>query len=96
MYFNNLYRWSTNGKISQKLNEKIIQSRKGLRPFVENKFKDNNIVPSKEPDRGFYYDNEYDELLNMPFSNIIQYLKANLNINGLRDTIQLPINRRDN
>ncbi len=46
-------------------NEKIVKFRKEIRPFVENKFKENDIIPSEEPDRGFYYDSEYIDLLNI-------------------------------
>ncbi len=78
-------------------NKKIETFRKGIRPIVTNKFEENGIIQSKEPEEGFYVD-EYGNLLNKQLSNIIRVFKENpnLNENELREKIHWPFKRNDN
>ncbi|TVP41376.1 hypothetical protein [Candidatus Nitrosocosmicus arcticus] len=76
-------------------NEKTTKFRNGLRLFVEKKFIENNIIPSEEPLRGFYYNDDYEGLMNIQFSSIVQCIKENSSLNELMENMRLPFKRND-
>ncbi|MDN5847391.1 MAG: hypothetical protein L0H53_14085 [Candidatus Nitrosocosmicus sp.] len=71
-------------------NDSIEKFRNGLRALVENKFRENGFNPTEYPDRGFYYNGEYTQLLIVQLSIIISNIKNNENLDELKEKLQFP------
>ena len=69
-------------------NENVKKFKDEIILLVENKFKGINIMPSEEPNSGFYYCDDYIKLLNIQLDSIIPHIIDNSELNELKENIQ--------
>jgi hypothetical protein len=78
-------------------NNEVEKFRNGLKILVENKFRENGFIPNQNPNRGFYFEGEYGELLIHQLDNIIASIKKKENLNELKEKLQkINFNRNEN